>query len=238
MDDRSPFHPMTAPTAQRPLLGMTILVVEDSRFACEALRLMCLRSGARIRHADCLASARRHLQIYRPTVAIIDLGLPDGSGIDLIKELAQAAPRVDVILGMSGDDFADTAVDAAGADGFLAKPIASLAGFQQAILRHLPPERRPTGPRIVNDERISPDPVAYRDDLVHAADALQEDSEENTIDYVTQFLGGIARSAQDTSLLHVVEAISRARRAGEMPISEVARLNGMVRDRIAQTAAI
>ena len=91
-------------SGRRPLLGLTILVVEDSRYACEAMRLLCLRSGARIRRADSLKSARKHLQVYRPSVVIIDLGLPDGSGAELIEALSTASPRVAVILGTSGDE--------------------------------------------------------------------------------------------------------------------------------------
>ena len=102
-----------SPTAERPLLGLTVLVVEDSRFASEAMRLLCLRSGARIRRADSLKSAHRHLAVYRPTVVIVDLGLPDGSGAELIAELNDATPRVNVILGVSGDDGARAAASAA-----------------------------------------------------------------------------------------------------------------------------
>ena len=104
-----------AATATRPLLGLTILVVEDSRFARDAMRLLCLRSGARIRRADCLRSARRHLQVYRPSVAIIDLGLPDGSGAELIKEQAVAEPRIQALLAISGDDTKEELSLAAGA---------------------------------------------------------------------------------------------------------------------------
>ncbi|MEL7345922.1 MAG: response regulator, partial [Pseudomonadota bacterium] len=78
------------PTAEKPLLGQTLLVVEDSRFSCEAVRLLCLRSGARIRRADSIRSARRHLRTYRPSIILVDIGLPDGSGLDLIHELNTA----------------------------------------------------------------------------------------------------------------------------------------------------
>ena len=109
MDDQS-LMPQPAPTAALPLLGQTVLVVEDSRFSSEALRLMCLRSGARFRRADCLASANRHLRIFRPSVVIVDLGLPDGSGEGLIQALVKSPAPVGVLLGTSGDDNAQDRV--------------------------------------------------------------------------------------------------------------------------------
>ena len=60
------------PTAERPLSDITLLVVEDSKFASDAVRLMALHSGARLRRADCLASARRHLAVYCPNVVMIN----------------------------------------------------------------------------------------------------------------------------------------------------------------------
>jgi DNA-binding response OmpR family regulator len=131
------------PTAERPLLGQTVLVVEDSRFACEAMRLLCLRSGARIRRADSLRSAARHLSVYRPSVVIVDIGLPDGSGTALLRDLSRAQPRVAVLLAISGDDAQREAALAAGADDFLPKPFTSLAAFQAAVLAQLPPRRSP-----------------------------------------------------------------------------------------------
>ncbi|GAA6179414.1 MULTISPECIES: response regulator [unclassified Shimia] len=238
MNDHMPFSPLSTPSAARPLLGMTVLVVEDSRFSSDALRLMCVRSGARIRRADCLMSARRHLQVYLPTVAIVDMGLPDGSGAELIAELSNAAPRVELILATSGDDFAEETAFAAGADGFIAKPYGSLASFQQAILSRLSDAYRPTVARIADNEAIKPDPVALRDDLLHAADALQDDKDNELIDYVAQFLGGLARSAEDKGLLHAAQAVERARKAGETPKADVAHLTGLVQERLAQTAAV
>jgi CheY-like chemotaxis protein len=239
MDTNDPFAPnLPAPTANRPLLGLTVLVIEDSRFACEAMRLLCLRSGARIRRADSLRSARRHLQVYRPSVAIIDLGLPDGSGLDLIIDLVANSPRPEVILGTSGDPYSQEAAMKAGADGFLAKPVTSLAMFQETILACLPSERQPNGPRVLTDEIVHPDPIAYQDDMAHVADVLEENTDNRTLDYVAQFLGGVARSAKDHGMLKATEALVAKREAGEPTSSETARIVGLIQARLTERMAI
>ncbi len=83
---------------------------------------MALRSGARLRRADCrMTSARRHMRLYRPSVVIVDIGLPDGSGLDLIREISSANTRVPAIIGTSGDDMMHNAALKAGADTFISK---------------------------------------------------------------------------------------------------------------------
>lgn len=239
MDTNDPFSAnIPMPTAARPLLGLTVLVVEDSRFACEALRLLCLRSGARIRRADCLRSARRHLRVYRPSVVMIDLGLPDGNGTDLIADLNEAVPRVEAILAMSGDTHLEGAALAAGADGFMAKPITSLGLFQEQILAVLPAERRPNGPRQVDNGTVTPDLLAYRDDMAHIADVLEDDTTNQTLDYIAQFLGGVARSANDRALEDAARALAVQRALGNPATSETARIAGLIQHRLAERIAI
>ena len=240
MDDLEDLEPTPAPapSADRPLLGLTILVVEDSRFACEAMRLLCLRSGARIRRADCLRSARRHLRVYRPSVVVVDLGLPDGSGADLIRELAAASPRIPVILGTSGDDFSEELAVAAGADGFLRKPITSLVRFQEHILSLLPPERQPLGPRPLNEVEVIPDRIAFQDDMAHIAGILCDATDERSIDYVGQFLSGVARIAHDQALRDAADRLIALRRKGQPTGSQAAHIAGLVQDRLAQRAAM
>ncbi|WP_138467522.1 response regulator [Poseidonocella sp. HB161398] len=226
------------PTASRPLLGLTILLVEDSRFASEAVRLMCLRSGARIRRADCLASARKHLCTYRPSVAIVDLGLPDGHGEDLIRDLLTGPTPVQVVLATSGDPDGAERAAAAGAQSFLEKPVRSLGEFQQMILRQLPPEARPLGLRVAPEDRIDPDMLAFRDDLSHVADLLTIPESEQPIDYIAQFVSGVARSAEDGPLCAAAEAILRAKARGAANPTALARLRNMVQSRLDQQIAI
>lgn len=220
------------PTAERPLLGQTVLVVEDSRFASEAVRLLCLRSGARIRRADSLRAAARHLCTYSPTILIVDLGLPDGSGLELIEELDARSPRVPVILATSGED--DLASDAMGkgADGFLTKPVVNLAQFQETILSLLPADVRPKGLRTLPTDDVDPDKIAYRDDLAHVLELLSEDANARVLDYASRFLRGVAVTAGDTVMIGAVGDLDRRRKAGEATASTVARLLGLLEDRL------
>ena len=220
----------------RPLTGLTVLVVEDSRLASEAVRLLCLRSGARIRRADCLRSAARHLQTYRPSVVMVDLGLPDGNGADLIRQIAGTNPQVPVLIGISGDpELADLAL-AAGADAFLPKPIESLAVFQQTILDALPVEARGHGLRILPDDVIQPDPSGLHDDLAHVAEILATAQDTAAVDYIAHFLAGVARSARDPVLEEAASALVRDRDAGHALAADLARISGLVQARLAHAA--
>ncbi len=134
-----PSLPASHSEAALPLRGVTVLVVEDSRVTCDALRLIFQRTGARLRRAETLVSARRHLDAYRPDVVIVDLGLPDGRGEALI---ALAAADGLPVLALSGDPDGRAPAMDAGAIAFVEK---------QEIAA--PPA----------------DPLALRDDLAFAA---------------------------------------------------------------------
>jgi len=204
MDRFDHLPPASLATADRPLAGLTVLLVEDSRLASEGVRLLCTRSGARLRRADTLLAAGRHLRAYRPGAVIVDIHLPDGSGLDLIRHLAQFRPRIPAILATSGDPAQAWAAAQAGADGFLAKPLPDLVAFQAALLAFLPPDSQPPTRHPLPPGSLPPDPQALRDDLARAASLLADD--RPSLEYVAGFVGGVARSAGDEPLARAAKA--------------------------------
>lgn len=213
-----------------PMRGITVLAVEDSRFASEALRLMCQRSGARLRRAETLAAAQSHLKLYRPDIVIIDLGLPDGRGEALIRELQQRSPRPRAVLGTSGDPQGRQIALAAGADGYLEKPLESLRAFQQMLIRHLPELAEDPA---AEDMLVAPDPLALHDDLVRAAAALAAEPDPPRRRYIADFLAGVARHAHDPALTAAAEGAGKAPAAATLAV-----LRGMIDRRLAAGDAI
>jgi CheY-like chemotaxis protein len=213
------------PNAARPLGGQTILLVEDSRFASEAMRLTCLHLGGRIRRADCLQSARRHLMSYRPTAALIDLGLPDGSGLDLIADLARVRPRIGALIAISGSPELRQAALDAGADAFLDKPLTEVGAVRRAILAA---QGADPGAATQPALPILPDRLALRDDLIRAVELLDHAPLALSLGYVAQFLGGVAAAAADRPLADAAKALAADDGAA------VARAADLLHQRLAQ----
>ncbi len=200
-------------TVKRPLLGLTILLVEDSRYCSEALRLLSIRSGARLRRADCIKAARRHLRIYRPDVAVVDLGLPDGSGVEIIHDMIRDPARATAIIATSGDTGGQAREDAmkAGASFFMEKPISDLASFQQTILGALPDNMKPKGfvPRLAGS-CVVPDAQAMKDDLDHINDLMDDcvkKKDNELLSYAAQFLSSLGRDANSKKILKASEKL-------------------------------
>ncbi len=207
-----------------PLFGVTILAVEDSRFACEALRLMARRAGARLRRADRLETARAHLRVYRPDVVLVDLGLPDGRGEGLIRDLVLSPRRPTAVIGMSGSPEGRQIALAAGADGFLEKPVQGLARFCR-VLRPLLPDldiEIPTGSAAVPPP---PDQLAMQDDLAYAARVLQGHPGPEERRYLGGFLAGLAELSADADLAAAAKALAAEKGADLARRLIAARLN-------------
>lgn len=100
------------------------LIVEDhdeaARWLSDALRLAC--PDAEITLAGNLSSGMAQLRQSRPEVMIADLGLPDGSGIDLVAQArSREPPPVVVVATIYDDDEHLLAALRAGACGYLLK---------------------------------------------------------------------------------------------------------------------
>ena len=237
-DDLTPLRLRRRPTPAQPLLGLTLLVVEDSRFASEAVRLLAMRSGARLRRADCLASARRHLAVFRPAAVLVDLGLPDGCGTDLIAELRAGDVAPPAILAVTGDPAAAERARQAGAADVLVKPLPPLAAFQSAILAHLPEDMRPVGPRAAEGGAPRPDGIALQDDLAHAAAVLDGPGGAGEMNYAAQFLASLARAAEDTGLAEEAGALAASLAAGRSPEAARGHLRRILQARMSERRAI
>lgn len=77
-----------------------------------------------VAEAGTVADAKRRGSLLKPAVALIDLQLPDGTGIDVIRDLAQTSPDTRTIVLTSFDD--DDAVAAAvecGARAYVLKTV-------------------------------------------------------------------------------------------------------------------
>ncbi|MDE2145571.1 MAG: response regulator [Burkholderiales bacterium] len=102
--------------------GLRVLVVEDEAEIRRFVRLALQAEGCEVHEADGLQRGLIEAGSRRPDLVVLDLGLPDGDGVDFVRELRQwSAAAVIVLSARSGEADKILALDA-GADDYLVKP--------------------------------------------------------------------------------------------------------------------
>ena len=136
-------------------------------------------------------------------------------------------------------NFGKSVALAAGADGFFAKPLPSLAVFQETILALMPKDYSGISiARKMYGEKVEPGLIAFQDDMVHAAEVMQTDAVSQHIKYLILFLRGVARSASDVVLLDATERLGVAHDQQRQLTSELACVAGLVQDRLVERKAV
>lgn len=151
-------------------MARPVLLVDDHELIRHGLRLAFERSGDFVVVAEA-ASIAEGLQVARkhsPEVAVVDIRLPDGSGLDFARSLRELFPDIGVVVltMYAGDDHLFAALDA-GASAFIAKNAPSddvvTAARHAAVSPHtfttkdlssaLRRRMTPSGPQLSDRER-------------------------------------------------------------------------------------
>ena len=139
---------MTAPRS--------VLIVDDERDIRELLVLTLGRMGLRTDTAANLAEARAQLASGQYDLCLTDMRLPDGTGLDLISEIASQHPQLPVAM-ITAFGNVEAAVEAlkAGAFDFLSKPV-DLNVLRDLVQRALDlGQKVPTGNGIARVGRLT-----------------------------------------------------------------------------------
>jgi len=102
---------------------MKILVVEDDELMISSLNEFLSHEGYIHETATSFIDAHEKIELYNYDIILLDLGLPDGNGIDLIKIIKQKSEDTGVII-ISARNAIDDRVNGLenGADDYLTKP--------------------------------------------------------------------------------------------------------------------
>ena len=114
--------------------GPILIVDDDASVRGLVVRILRSRGHTVIGEAGSVAEALTCAEVMRPDVVLVDIGLPDGDGFSLTRELLVKPWQMRVVLFSSDADRANVAAARrAGAIGFLPKDELSSPALQQLI---------------------------------------------------------------------------------------------------------
>jgi two-component system, OmpR family, response regulator len=102
---------------------LRVLVVDDEESLTDLLTLALEYEGWAVRSAGSGAEALRLVDEFAPHAMILDMGLPDFPGVEVVRRLRATASALPVLFLTARDDLDDRAAGlTAGAQGYLTKP--------------------------------------------------------------------------------------------------------------------
>lgn len=102
-----------------------LLVVDDEESIRTPLTVFFTKRGFQVTAVDGVCSAQRALDQYRFDIAVLDIMLADGDGLDLLGEIKEKYPELPVILntGLGFDEELLQRAQKLGARGFVSKTL-------------------------------------------------------------------------------------------------------------------
>jgi len=119
-------------------LRATILVVEDEPEIRRFLRTSLGAEGYRVVEAESGARGAIDASTHKPDLAIVDLGLPDLDGVEVIRRIRAWSPMPIIVLSARAREQAKVDALDAGADDYVTKPfgVGELLARLRVALRH------------------------------------------------------------------------------------------------------
>jgi two-component system KDP operon response regulator KdpE len=117
-----------------------ILVVEDDQAIQNILRMLFEANGFRVVVAGTAARGEHDARLHRPDIVLVDLGLPDRDGINVIKGIRQWSPVPIIVLSARSAEPQRLAAFEHGADDYVMKPFSApelLARVRAIVRRHV-----------------------------------------------------------------------------------------------------
>ncbi len=99
-----------------------ILIVEDEDAIADALAYALSTDGMTTTHVSLIADARRELADHLPALMILDVGLPDGSGFELCREVRSSSALPIILLTARSEEIDRVVGLELGADDYVTKP--------------------------------------------------------------------------------------------------------------------
>src|SRR6476469_1821144 len=127
------------------MTGPRVLVVDDEPQILRALRTSLRGAGYEVETADMAGGALAAAAMRPPDAVILDLVLPDGTGIDVCRELRTWSSAPVILLSAVGGEREKVAALDAGADDYVTKPVGidELLARLRAVLRRTSPAGEP-----------------------------------------------------------------------------------------------